>query len=183
MNEIEIGVDFFARNAIDVARDLLGKEIRYKGCSGIIVETEAYRDDPASHWVQRPRTARMLQETFGHIYVFLTYGRYYCLNFTTEKEGIGAVLIRAVEPTGGIEMMKHRRKTDHLYKLANGPGRLGQAFDIGMELFGKPVGGALRVFHRIDSPSVQRSCRIGISQAKDFKWRFFIPDNPFVSRG
>lgn len=75
----------------------------------------------------------MLRNTFGHIYIFLIYGRYFCLNFTTESEGIGAILIRAVEPTGGVEVMKQRRKTKNLYNMTHGPGKVGQAFDIGME--------------------------------------------------
>jgi DNA-3-methyladenine glycosylase len=178
----EIGIEFFSRNTIDVAMDLLGKEIKYKGCAGVIVETEAYRDDPASHYVQKPKKGQILRNTFGHIYIFLIYGRYFCLNFTTEREGIGAVLIRAVEPTGRIEVMKQRRGIDDLYKITNGPGKLGQAFDIGMGLFGKPVGRSLKIFHRIESPPIQQSQRIGISKAKELQWRFFIPGNPFVSR-
>ena len=105
----EIGIEFFSRNTIEVAMDLLGKEIKYRGCAGIIVETEAYRDDLASHYVRKPKKGQILRNTFGHIYIFLIYGRYFCLNFTTEREGIGAVLIRAVEPTGRIEVMKQRR--------------------------------------------------------------------------
>ena len=182
MESREIGIDFFSRNTIEVAMDLLGKEIRHRGCSGVIVETEAYRDDPASHYLQRPNKAQMLKNTFGHIYVFLIYGMYFCLNFTTEREGIGAVLIRAVEPTGGIEVMKQRRKMENLHKITNGPGKICQAFDIGMKLHGKPVGSPLKIFQRIDSPPIQRSQRIGISKAKDLEWRFFVSGNPFVSR-
>lgn len=182
MDQNEIGIDFFSRNTIEVAIDLLGKEIRYNGCSGVIVETEAYRDDPASHYVRRSKKAQMLRNTFGHIYIFLIYGRYFCLNFTTESEGIGAILIRAVEPTGGVEVMKERRKTENLYNMTNGPGKVGQAFDIGMELLGNPVGRSLKIFHRIESPPIHRSQRIGISKAKDLEWRFFISGNPFVSR-
>jgi DNA-3-methyladenine glycosylase len=182
MDPREIGIDFFSRNTLDVAMGLLGKEITYRGCSGVIVETEAYRDDPASHYLQRPNKAQMLKNTFGHIYVFLIYGMYFCLNFTTERDGIGAVLIRALEPTGGIEAMKQRRKVEHLRQIANGPGKLCQAFNIGMELHGRPVGSPLKVFQRIDSPLIQRSQRIGISKAKELEWRFFVSGNPFVSR-
>ncbi len=182
MIQVEVGVDFFARNTIDVAQDLLGKRIEHRGCSGILVETEAYRNDPASHWVTRPKSARLLENTFGHIYIFFIYGKYFCLNFTTEREGVGAVLIRAVEPVEGIEIMKRRRETDNLRNLTNGPGKLCQAFHIGMELCGKPVGGPLKIYHEMESPPVQRSRRIGISKAKDLEWRFFIPGNPFVSR-
>jgi DNA-3-methyladenine glycosylase len=182
MDPREIGNHFFSRNTIEVAADLLGKEIRYSGCSGMIVETEAYRDDPASHYVQKPNKGQMLKTTFGHIYIFLIYGMYFCLNFTTEREGIGAVLIRAVEPTGGIEMMKQRRKVANILNLTNGPGKVGQAFDIGMNLHGKPVGSSLKIFHGMESPPIQRSQRIGISKARELEWRFIISGNPFVSR-
>ena len=71
---------------------------------------------------------------------------------------------------------------ENLYQIANGPGKICQAFDIGMELHGKPVGSLLKIFQRIDSPLIQRSQRIGISKAKDLEWRFFVAGNPFVSR-
>ncbi len=177
----EIGVEFFARNTLEVAQDLLGKKIRYKGCSGIIVETEAYRDDPASHWVRKPKAGRLLQDTFGHIYIFFIYGKHFCLNLTTERKGVGAVLIRAIEPREGIEVMKQRRKTNDPYQLTNGPGKLCQALGIGMELSGRPVGELLKIFPEMESPPIQRSPRIGISKAKGLEWRFFVPENPFVS--
>jgi len=84
---------------LEVAQDLLGKKIRYRDCAGIIVETEAYRDDPASHGIRKSERARLLRETYGSIYVYFVYGMHFCLNFTTEREGVGAVLIRAVEPS------------------------------------------------------------------------------------
>ncbi len=179
---MEIGIDFFARNTLDVAQDLLGKKMRYKDCAGIIVETEAYRDDPASHGVRKSRRAALLRETHGRIYVYFVYGMHHCLNFTTEREGVGAVLIRAVQPVKGIEIMKQRRKTGNLYELTNGPGKLCQAFEIGMELFGNPVGGTLKLFRATEPVRIQSARRVGISKAKDLHWRFFIPENPFVSR-
>lgn len=182
MMQREIGVDFFARNTVEVARDLLGKRMEYKGCSGIFVETEAYRDDPASHWITKPTSARLLRETFGHIYIFLIYGRHYCLNFTAEAQGPGAVLIRAVEPVAGIAAMKRRRKTGDLCRLTSGPGKVCAAFGIGMQLHGRPVGQELRIYSALDSPPVRSSPRIGISRAAGLKWRFFILGNPFVSR-
>ncbi len=124
----------------------------------------------------------MLKNTFGHIYVFLAYGIYFCLNFTTEREGVGAVLVRAVEPMGGIETMKRRRNVENVLHLTNGPGKVGQAFGIGMALHGKPVGSSLRVFHGITSPPIERSLRVGIAKARELEWRFFISGNPFVSR-
>ncbi len=178
-----IGLDFFARNTLEVARDLLGKKMEYKGCAGILVETEAYRDDPASHWVRKPRSARLLLDTFGHIYVYFIYGRHYCLNFTTERDGAGAVLIRAVEPTRGLEIMERRRKTRAVAHLTNGPGKVCEAFGIGLELLGKPVGGELKIYPAAEPARIETSRRIGLSRAVELEWRFFIPGNPFVSRG
>lgn len=179
---MEIGIDFFARDTLEVAQDLLGKKIWYRDCAGIIVETEGYRDDPASHGIRRSERARLLRETHGFIYVYFVYGMHFCLNFTTEREGVGAVLIRAVEPIEGVEIMEQRRKTKNLYHLTNGPGKLCQAFDIGVELFGKPVGRALKVYDATEPSQIKRGRRIGISKAKDLEWRFFIPGSPFVSQ-
>lgn len=180
--EIQIGPEFFSGNTLDVARGLLGKKILYRACGGIIVETEAYRDDPASHFIRRPRQANILKETFGYIYIFLIYGIHYCLNFTTERDGVGAVLIRALEPTTGIELMRRRRKTQSLLDLTNGPGKLCQALGINKNLSGQPVGDRLKIYDEIDTPPVRQARRIGISKARELEWRFFIPHNPFVSR-
>jgi DNA-3-methyladenine glycosylase len=182
LRSVEIGPDFFARSTVEVAKELLGKVVRYNGCGGIIVETEAYRDDPASHFVQRPKQGQMLKNTFGHIYIFLIYGIHYCLNFTTEKDGIGAVLIRALEPTEGIEGMMQRRGEKQIHHLTNGPGKLCQAMGIGMELLGKKVGEGLKLYDGAPGSNVQKSRRIGISKATHLEWRFFISKNPFVSR-
>lgn len=178
----EIGPSFFARNTILVARELLGKKLQYKQCAGLIVETEAYRDDPASHAVRRPQSAGLLRETFGYVYVFFIYGKYHCLNFTTEEKGVGAVLIRAVEPMEGLEGMKERRKMKDITRLTNGPGKLCEAFGIGMAQSGKPVGEEIRLFHQMEFPPIQKARRIGLSKARELEWRFFIAGNPFVSR-
>src|SRR6266568_5067956 len=122
--------EFFARDTIEVARDLIGTVMIVGSCEGRIVETEAYTTDAASHSVMRPNQSAIMQKTFGHVYVYFIYGMYYCLNFTTDRTGTGAVLIRAAEPTRGIEVMKERRRTDDIRKLASGPGRLCDAFGI-----------------------------------------------------
>ncbi len=160
----------------------MGKRMQYGECGGILVETEAYRDDPASHYVTRPRNARLFQDTYGHIYVYFIYGMHYCLNFTAERGGIGAVLIRAVEPTEGLEIMKRRRKTRDPRNLTNGPGKVCEAFGIGLELLGKPVGDELKLFPGVEPREITTSPRVGISRAKDLEWRFFIAGNPYVSR-
>jgi len=181
MESLGIGIEFFARDTLTVAKDLLGKEMRFGGCAGMIVETEAYRDDPASHAVRRPKQGRLLKESYGYLYIYLVYGMYHCLNFTTEESGVGAVLIRAVEPTRGIEIMGNRRKRSSLHQLTNGPGKICQAFGIGLEASGKPVGEELELFHHLENPRVASSRRVGISRAKALEWRFFIPGNEFVS--
>lgn len=180
----KIDQEFFARDTLEVARDLLGTKLIYQGCEGIIVETEAYRDDPASHAVTKPRKGSMLWETYGHIYVFFIYGMYHCLNFTTEKHGVGAVLIRAVEPIAGIENMKERRNTDKLFQLCSGPGKLFQAFGMKASLHGEVVGKSIQLEHVQERGQfeISSSPRIGISKAADLHWRFFVKGSKFVSK-
>src|SRR6266705_754481 len=103
--------EFFARDTIEVARDLIGTVMVVGSCEGRIVETEAYTTDAASHSVMRPRQSAVMRGTFGHVYVYFIYGMYYCLNFTTDREGVGAVLIRAAEPARGLKLMQERRGT------------------------------------------------------------------------
>ena len=95
---------------------------------------------------------------------------------------MGAVLIRAVEPTRGLEIMKRRRKTENLKNLTNGPGKVCEAFGIGLEMLGKPVGDELKIYPGPQPREIGASRRVGISRAKDLEWRFFIPGNPYVSR-
>ncbi|MFQ5754189.1 MAG: DNA-3-methyladenine glycosylase [bacterium] len=180
----KIDSEFFARDTLTVARGLLGTKLIYHECEGIIVETEAYKDDAASHAITKPRKGAMLKETYGQVYIFFIYGMYHCLNFTTEKEGIGAVLIRAVEPTSGIEIMKQRRKTEKLINLTNGPGKLFQAFGFQPALHGEVVGKTIQLEGYLDSNKweIAASPRIGLSRAADLEWRFFIKGNKFVSK-
>jgi DNA-3-methyladenine glycosylase len=177
-----LGADFFARDTLEVARELIGAELIVGRCRGRIVETEAYTTDEASHSVTRSRQGALMKETFGHIYVYLTYGMYYCLNVTTERRGVGAVLIRAAEPTAGIERMAERRGVEDVRKLASGPGRLTQAFGIGLDLNGKPIGREIKIARRTSVPEISTSGRIGISKATELDWRFYETGNPFVSK-
>ena len=176
--------DFFAEDTVAVAKRLVGQILSYRGCDGIIVETEAYRNDPASHFITRPRQGAMLAETYGCVYIYLVYGVHYCLNFTTERNGVGAVLIRAVEPLHGIASMKTRRATEDLHQLTNGPGKVVQAFDIQPEHHGEPVGKAIKLYMAESARQsvISSGPRIGISKAIDLPWRFWLTDNPFVSR-
>lgn len=107
---------------------------------------------------------------------------YYCLNFTTERNGVGAVLIRAVEPVAGIEEMIKRRGTTDLKRLTSGPGRLCQAFGIDARFNGRPVGSEIKLIERAAAPQISSGPRIGITRATELEWRFYETGNPFVSR-
>ena len=182
--EEKITQDFFAQDTLTVAKSLLGMKLHYNGCEGVIVETEAYKDDAASHAVTRPNKGVMLRETYGCVYIYFIYGMYHCLNFTTEKDGVGAVLIRAVQPLLGLETMKQRRKTNLLKNITNGPGKLFQAFRFDVGLHGERVGRTILLQHYLNESSfeIASSSRIGISKAVDLQWRYFIKGNQFVSK-
>jgi DNA-3-methyladenine glycosylase len=174
--------EFFARDTLEVARDLIGTVLVVGPCQGRIVETEAYTTDAASHSVTRPKQSAVMQQTFAHVYVYFIYGMYYCLNFTTERESAGAVLIRAVEPTRGIDVMKQRRGTDEIRKLASGPGRLCDAFGIDLSYNGEPIGRRIKVKPPPTAPIVVTSRRVGITRATHLEWRFYEQGSRFISR-
>jgi len=178
-----LDAEFFARDTLTVARDLIGTTLVVGRCRGRIVETEAYTTDAASHAVTRRHQASWMGDTFGHIYIFFIYGMYYCLNFTTEPGGVGAVLVRAAEPLAGLGVMARRRGTKDPRKLCSGPGRLCQALAIDLKLNGRPLGRGLKLRPKVADPVVETSRRIGISQARELEWRFYERDSPFVSRG
>jgi DNA-3-methyladenine glycosylase len=178
-----LGQDFFARDTLSVARDLIGTLLAVGRIRARIVETEAYTTDAASHTVIRRHKAALMRETFGHIYVYQIYGVHFCLNFTTERDGVGAVLIRAAEPLVGVKAMCARRGVADRRQLLSGPGKLCQALGVGPELNGKRLGRELRLFAAAGPREVATSRRIGVSQAAELEWRFFERDSPFVSRG
>lgn len=173
--------DFFASETLHVARALLGCRLRFRGCEGIIVETEGYKTDAASHFQTRRLKGRALVETWGHVYVYLNYGMYHLLNFTTERHGVGAVLIRAVRPTSGIERMKRRRGVDDPFALADGPGKICVAFGIDMRQDGRPVGEEIEVLQRETEPDIVSGPRIGIRRDAHLPWRYLIAGSPWVS--
>jgi len=183
---------FFERPTLRVAKELLGKYlvVEKEGdyVSGKIVETEAYigKNDPASHAYRglTPRTRLMFGKP-GFTYIYLTYGMYYCLNFVTEKAGFpAAVLIRAVEPKEGVDLMIKRRKTKKIENLTNGPGKLCIAFGLDKSLNGADLcSDLIWVEDREDKTDrIVSASRIGINEGKDKKWRFYIPENGFVSK-
>ena len=178
----ELDHEFFARDTLEVARDLIGVVLVVGKCRGRIVETEAYKTDAASHSVMRKNKAGLMRETFGHIYVYHSYGIHYCMNFTTERHGTGAVLIRAAEPLAGLAEMARRRGLSDPKNLASGPGKLCQAFGIGMELNGRPLGREIKLHGGKHAPIVECGPRIGITRAVELPWRFYEHGNAFVSR-
>jgi DNA-3-methyladenine glycosylase len=181
---------FYARPTVDVARDLLGKELRHGRTSGLIVETEAYLgiDDLAAHSSRgiTDRT-RVIFGPPGHAYVYFIYGMYECMNVVAEPNGVpGAVLIRAVEPIRGLDEMQVRRpKAKRPEDLASGPGKLTLALAITRALNGTDLTrGPLTVRDAgVGGFEVVAGPRVGITQCADWPLRFFIRGNRFVSRG
>lgn len=172
---------FFAGRTLDVAPALLGTIVQIGEVSGRIIEVEAYTDDPASHGYRRTERSEIMFETYGHVYVYFIYGMYHCLNFTTDRSRVGAVLIRAIEPLDGIEIMRQRRGVHDIRKLCNGPGKLCRAFGIDLSYNWTRVGERLKLYEG-EAGLVLSSPRIGITKATDLHWRFYEAGNPFVSR-
>ena len=187
--------DFFQRHPLKVARELIGAELYHKKgnavTSGIIVETEAYigEEDQGCHASCGPTSRNIVMYgAAGHAYIYLIYGMHHCLNVVTEHEGVpAAILIRALEPCEGVEIMRSLRSDRPPHELASGPGRLCQALDIQRSLNGLDLcGNGILFFETGDAPQcIHTSRRIGIAAdelAKSRPWRFLIPGNPHVSR-
>lgn len=184
---------FYARETVKVANDLLGTcLVRVVGkhrLIGRIIEVEAYRgaDDPASHAFRgnTPRTAPMFGEP-GHAYVYFTYGNHYCLNVTAHRIGVpGAVLIRAIDPMHGVEVMTKFRPEVSRLELTNGPGKLTKALRINKSLNELDLTRRGPLFLTVASTEpvpIACSTRIGISQGTDRLWRFYVAGNPYVSK-
>jgi len=181
---------FFLKPTIDVAKNLLGCYLIHETKDGIvkgkIVETEAYLfDDEASHSLngKTKRNEAMFLEG-GRAYVYFTYGMHFCFNVVTNKEGIGeAVLIRALEPIKGIEIMKERRRNEDVKNLCNGPAKLVEAMGILKEHNGSDLlNGNLRLEKGESVGEIIETKRKGISKAKDLNYRFYIKGNEFVSK-
>jgi DNA-3-methyladenine glycosylase len=176
-----VSAKFFEKPTIEVAPGLIGKILEARGVTGRIVEVEAYTTDEASHAVRRTDRSAIMYDTCGHVYVYIIYGMYPCLNFTTEKQGVGAVLIRAVEPQTGIDLMRERRGVHDEHSLCDGPGKLCRAFGITLADNGTVVGDTIKLYHG-PAGTIQTTARIGITKALDLPWRFYEAGNPFVSR-
>jgi DNA-3-methyladenine glycosylase len=192
---IPIEDKFFKMDTIKVSKELLGKIFVRKidknsYLSGKIVEVEAYigEHDPACHAYQKVSgRSSVLYKEGGTIYVYFIYGNYYCFNIVTETKGIGcAVLIRAVEPLEGIEIMKEfRPRIKNIHDLTNGPSKFCLAFDIDKKFNNKKL---LENGIFISNPlkkekiEIKTSKRIGIKKGEHFLYRFFIKDNPYVTK-
>ena len=176
--------EFFNINTLIIAKQLIGKIIDINGVQARIVETEAYRNDEASHAHTKTERSKIMYETYGHVYVYFIYGMYNCLNFTTEEHGKpGAVLIRALEPLTKIETMQKRRNTINLHNLCSGPGKLCQALNITKEFNNTKVGDKIKLYDdHFKIKSIGKSTRIGISKATELPWRFYIRDNSYLSK-
>jgi DNA-3-methyladenine glycosylase len=190
-----ISIDFFKKDTIKVSKELLGKvivrKIDNKTClAGKIVEVEAYigEHDPACHAFQKVSgRSSVLYEEGGTIYVYFIYGNYYCFNIVTENKGIGcAILIRAVEPIEGIDIMREfRPKIKNIHDLTNGPSKFCIAFDIDKKFNNQKLSenGIFVSDSQIKEKfEIKTSKRIGIVKGADFQYRFFIKDNPYVTK-
>jgi DNA-3-methyladenine glycosylase len=183
---LQLGREFFARSVHEVAPDLVGCTLLVDGVGGPIVEVEAYdHEDPASHGF-RGQTARN-RSMFGppgHAYIYRSYGVHWCLNLVCEEKGTAAaVLLRALEPTRGLDDMRTRRGIEELRLLCSGPGRLCQALAVtgdqdGFALDSPPF----ELFARKVEPVIVTGPRVGITRAAELPWRYGLAGSSFVSR-
>ena len=178
--------EFFARSVHEVAPDLVGATLLVEEVGGTIVEVEAYdHEDPAAHGY-RGRTARnaSMFGPPGHAYVYRSYGVHWCLNFVCEDEGTAsAVLVRALEPTDGLELMRARRGLEDDRLLCAGPGRLCQALAVSREHDGLPLDRPpFRLESRDRDLDVTAAPRVGITRAADLPWRYAATGSPYLSR-
>jgi DNA-3-methyladenine glycosylase len=182
----KLGKDFFARSVHEVAPELIGVTLLVDGVGGTIVEVEAYdHEDPAAHGYRgrTERNASMFGPP-GHAYVYRSYGIHWCLNLVCEEEGwASAVLIRALEPTRGLEQLRARRGVDDVRLLCSGPGRLCQALGVTREHDGLPLDREPFELHsRPDEPDLVRGTRVGITKAADRAWRYGLAGSRYLSR-
>jgi DNA-3-methyladenine glycosylase len=185
---VSLSCSFFERDPLICARELIGTELVWGKCSGIIVETEAYLtlNDEACHTFTRPSTRSFVERNPpGAIYIYMNYGVHWMLNLLVKSgERSGLILVRALAPRRGLSVMKARRGVEDVRRLCSGPGKLAQALDI------------TKRHHEMSICADQRHCllprhepdiqvvtdpRIGISRSKDFPWRFTLAGSPFVS--
>jgi DNA-3-methyladenine glycosylase len=187
MKEKIIGRPFFRRDPLTCARELIAAELVWGKCAGIVVETEAYfaDNDEACHTFSRPSTRAFVERNqAGAAYIYFSYGVHWMLNVLVKGEANGFVLIRAIEPIRGIELMKKRRGIDDKKRLCSGPGKLTQALEITdrhheMDLCDGPRHYFIRATNAI--ADVVADARIGITRSVHHPWRFTLRGSQFVS--
>ncbi len=192
---MKLSREFYQRSALEVARDLPGLILVHDGregrTKGRIVEVEAYMGDldPAAHsYHNRSSRTQIQYGEGGYAYIYLIYGMYYCMNIVTNTVDVPeVVLLRALEPLDGIDLMKERRKTDKLSNLCSGPGKLCAAMGIDKTHYGIDLCQNELYLERPEDGRIMEivaSKRINIDyagEAKDYFWRYTIKDNRFVS--
>ena len=181
-----LGREFFARSVHEVAPELIGAGLFVDGVGGVIVEVEAYdAEDPAAHGYRglTDRNAAMFGPP-GHAYVYRSYGLHWCLNLVCEPEGRpSAVLLRALEPTAGLERMRARRGVEEARLLCAGPGRLCQALGVTREHDALPLDEPpFALAAATEERDVVAVPRIGITRAADLPWRYVDAGSRFLSR-
>jgi len=186
---VRLPKDFYDRSVHEVARELIGCVVRHGETAGRIVETESYHmEEPACHaFAGVTERTRTLYGEPGRAYVYFSYGVHSLLNAVAERERVGAaVLIRALEPVDGVELMRRRRGVRRVEDLCSGPGKLTQALRIGLSLNGSSlVHGPIQLLARepgAREPLVVAGERIGITKAMELPWRFCDADSEHVSR-
>jgi DNA-3-methyladenine glycosylase len=182
---------FYSRDTRIIAKELLGKILVHKAKEGIlkgkIVETEAYLgfNDPGSIGYRKVKNIpKSLLKEPGHAFVYFTYGNHWMLNVVAKRADLlGAVLIRALKPLEGIEIMKRNRKTNKIEDLCRGPGRLTQAFGINKNHDSTDLTkGILFIEDSKEKFEIVKTTRIGLSKGQDLPLRFYIKDNEFISK-
>jgi DNA-3-methyladenine glycosylase len=178
---------FFARSVHEVAPELIGVTLLVGGVGGRIVEVEAYDgEDPASHGY-RGRTSRnaSMFGPAGHAYVYRSYGIHWCLNLVCADEGVPeAALVRALEPTAGVELQRARRGVEELRALCSGPGKLCRALGVDGSHDGLPLDGPpFSLGARAAVPEIVTGPRVGITRGTELSWRYAEAGSAFVSRG
>jgi DNA-3-methyladenine glycosylase len=184
---MNIKADFFQCDPVSCARELVGCELFWKGCGGVIVETEAYSvlNDEACHTFSRPSSREFVSKMPpGAAYVYLNYGVHWLLNFLVKGGSEdGFVLIRALEPKKGIPEMILRRNTTRPQELCSGPGKLTRALGIDGDLHGRDLlseaGSSLHL--PANTPKILACPRIGITRSAELPWRFVAAGSPFLS--
>src|SRR5213076_2687201 len=186
MNKV-VRASFFKRDPLTCARELIGTELIWGECSGIVVEVEAYAaiDDEAAHTFTRPSARSFIERNkAGAAYVYFNYGVHWMLNVLVKGQANGFVLIRAIEPRRGVELMKRRRRVGDLYQLCSGPGKLTQALGITdrhheMDLCVDPRHCFARTPGAVFDLVADK--RIGITRSADHLWRFTLRGSQFLS--